>query len=517
MKKLLSLFLAISFTLFCCVSCSGGETNVKISSNPPLISVSDSVSLNIYRPPVGSFIQFDGIEAWEKLIEEKYSVSIKINYISPLHQSAIATATYYNQAIKNGDIAGMIELNISDFPNLGVLKDEGLILPLDDFLAENSAYHELPESMKSAFKLSDGQTWALSVSSPSGIAMRNFRKSWLDALGLQAPQTLDELYEVSKAFAYDDPNGNGKSDEHGMDINFRTGARMLNDIFLANGCYLSNYTACSISYDYLTGAYEDAALKPGMLDTLQYIKQLHENGILHMSPAWKFRETDGFGNFYDLSIFNGNLFNVSEWVSVYTLSETEGRRVLALKPQKCYVLTSNTEDPEATINSFVNLFMADMEGMALGTLGVPEINYRFEGDKLIHLFESSNSQGSDFYNNNLWLTGLNFAMIGDSKTVVESSYFSDEYLASAVVDMRKYNELYMNNMIFTDSWFLPHPDYKAVQRTFGMAMYNFFMEIDSISPEDYINNYINSAKKAGADKILDDLNEDAGTLATFNY
>ena len=217
MKKLLSLFLAISFTLFCCVSCSGGETNAKISSTPLSISVSDSVSLNIYRPPVGSFIQFDGIKAWEKLIEEKYGISIKINYISPLHQSAIATSTYYPQAIRDGDIVGMIELNISDFPNLGVLKDEGLILPLDSYLAENHAYQGLPESMKSAFRLSDGQTWALAVSSPSGIAMRNFRKSWLDALGLQSPQTLDELYEVSKAFAYDDPNGN-KHPHRGKDV-----------------------------------------------------------------------------------------------------------------------------------------------------------------------------------------------------------------------------------------------------------------------------------------------------------
>lgn len=38
------------------------------------------------------------------------------------------------------------------------------------------------------------------------------RKDWLDKLGLQPPKTTDELYEVMKAFAEKDPDGNGKKD-----------------------------------------------------------------------------------------------------------------------------------------------------------------------------------------------------------------------------------------------------------------------------------------------------------------
>ena len=36
---------------------------------------------------------------------------------------------------------------------------------------------------------------------------------WLTGLGLAAPKTTDELYEVLKAFKENDPNGNGKADE----------------------------------------------------------------------------------------------------------------------------------------------------------------------------------------------------------------------------------------------------------------------------------------------------------------
>lgn len=38
-------------------------------------------------------------------------------------------------------------------------------------------------------------------------------KTWLDKLGLQVPQTWDELFNVMEAFKTKDPNGNGKADE----------------------------------------------------------------------------------------------------------------------------------------------------------------------------------------------------------------------------------------------------------------------------------------------------------------
>jgi putative aldouronate transport system substrate-binding protein len=44
------------------------------------------------------------------------------------------------------------------------------------------------------------------------------RKDWLDNLGLSMPETIDEFYEVAKAFATQDPDGNGKDDTFGFSI-----------------------------------------------------------------------------------------------------------------------------------------------------------------------------------------------------------------------------------------------------------------------------------------------------------
>ncbi|MEK3659720.1 hypothetical protein BSK65_26805 [Paenibacillus odorifer] len=43
-----------------------------------------------------------------------------------------------------------------------------------------------------------------------------FRQDWLDNLGLQQPKTIDDLYNVIRAFALDDPDKNGKNDTFGL-------------------------------------------------------------------------------------------------------------------------------------------------------------------------------------------------------------------------------------------------------------------------------------------------------------
>jgi len=62
----------------------------------------------------------------------------------------------------------------------------------------------------------DGKIYGLyteRLSSRQGVILR---EDWLDRLGLEKPGTLDELYEVMRAFTYDDPDGNGTDDTIGV-------------------------------------------------------------------------------------------------------------------------------------------------------------------------------------------------------------------------------------------------------------------------------------------------------------
>lgn len=43
-----------------------------------------------------------------------------------------------------------------------------------------------------------------------------YRKDWADNLGLSAPTTTDEFYEMLKQFTENDPNGTGENDTIGL-------------------------------------------------------------------------------------------------------------------------------------------------------------------------------------------------------------------------------------------------------------------------------------------------------------
>jgi putative aldouronate transport system substrate-binding protein len=44
----------------------------------------------------------------------------------------------------------------------------------------------------------------------------NYRKDWLEKLNLKVPETLEETYDVIKAFTTQDPDGNGRNDTYGL-------------------------------------------------------------------------------------------------------------------------------------------------------------------------------------------------------------------------------------------------------------------------------------------------------------
>lgn len=49
-----------------------------------------------------------------------------------------------------------------------------------------------------------------------------YRKDWAEKLGISPPETLEEIYEMLKAFTYQDPDGNGQDDTVGLADSWQT-------------------------------------------------------------------------------------------------------------------------------------------------------------------------------------------------------------------------------------------------------------------------------------------------------
>jgi len=62
----------------------------------------------------------------------------------------------------------------------------------------------------------NGKYYALYRSRPFGRNGITYRKDWLANVGLQEPKTIDDFYNMVKAFTNNDPDKNGKNDTYGL-------------------------------------------------------------------------------------------------------------------------------------------------------------------------------------------------------------------------------------------------------------------------------------------------------------
>jgi putative aldouronate transport system substrate-binding protein len=62
----------------------------------------------------------------------------------------------------------------------------------------------------------DGKTYGIYRGRDLGRNGIVYRKDWLDNTGLDVPKTIDDFYNMLKAFTYDDPDKDGKQDTYGM-------------------------------------------------------------------------------------------------------------------------------------------------------------------------------------------------------------------------------------------------------------------------------------------------------------
>ena len=103
------------------------------------------------------------------------------------------------------------------------------------------------------------------------FTMPQIRKDWLDKLGLEMPQTTDELYEALKAFRENDVNGNGEADEVAR-LSLSTFSGSIAQLFgLGN----------SIAYvDYYTGKVSSPWYDENVKEYIQFMQKLYEEGML---------------------------------------------------------------------------------------------------------------------------------------------------------------------------------------------------------------------------------------------
>ena len=122
-----------------------------------------------------------------------------------------------NLLLAQGDLPDIVGGNLIQQP-VNQYGPEGAFLPLNDLVKEHAphiqAFWDAHPELLEAISSYDGNYYYIPYL-PDGEFGRAWyiRQDWLDKLGLEQPQNVDEYYEVLKAFREQDPNGNGLKDE----------------------------------------------------------------------------------------------------------------------------------------------------------------------------------------------------------------------------------------------------------------------------------------------------------------
>ena len=176
---------------------------------------------------------------------------------------------------------------------------QGYFLPLNEYLEDpqlSPTGQAMPEDVREKMlqvmtSPVDGNIYALAGYSPMTWNMSAFRmfinREWLEVLNLEMPTTTDELYEVLKAFANEDPNGNGLKDEipvygiagNGRTYGMNTVWALMNSFVFYNGRQQNGGLALDDTGKTVIAPFTTEEWRQG----LEYLRKLCSEGLLPAS------------------------------------------------------------------------------------------------------------------------------------------------------------------------------------------------------------------------------------------
>lgn len=168
----------------------------------------------------------------------------------------------------------------------------------------------------------DGKIYAIPNLNPiPGNEIMFARKDWLDKLGLQPPKTLEEYKNVIRAFAQQDPDGNGKPDTFGLILQENLGK--IAPFVGAWGIQKGQWTERD-------GKLVNASTLPEMKEALGYLAGLYQEKLI--DPEWALNKMANVdekiasgkvglfaGNWYDTRgpiLTNQNNDPNAEWITL---------------------------------------------------------------------------------------------------------------------------------------------------------------------------------------------------------
>ena len=305
-KRLCALSLSVVMLLTsgaCAVQKGGGQTAVpdtkKTQTAAPAqtqgdagdtagtVASGDEVTFKVGYARSASF-EYQGDETmedntWTRLYKE-HGVNLDVIYNVDSSQGEEKLA----QSIMAGDYPDIMTVNAkyyTEWASQGVFTDltEAFELYASDELKEFYNSEAGERALKAATV--DGKLYGIpGITTPTdGMPLLWIRKDWLDHLGLDIPETVDDFYAIAKAFTENDPDQNGQDDTYGLALNGK-------DVFTSTGDIGTYFEMFGVQPGYYTnnipfvekdgkavyGGADSEAMKEG----LALLQDMYQNGYI---------------------------------------------------------------------------------------------------------------------------------------------------------------------------------------------------------------------------------------------
>lgn len=249
--------LSLTILLSACTSQStGGSTASTGEKAAEPVAINIMSDFTIAQPPSAD-------NPVLKEFEKRTNSKLNITWVSG------ANATDYvdrlNVVLSSGDLPDLLKLDDMTNPLFQQMVQQGAFWDLTPYLKDYSNLMTYPKVVWDNTKI-DGKNFVIPVARPlNGFVFANIRKDWLDQLGLKVPETIDDFYNVAKAFKEKMPDG--KQDTYGFTMR-------------ANEFLDYVFTNSNGRWKDVNGELIDANFDPGMRESLLFKRKMYEEGLI---------------------------------------------------------------------------------------------------------------------------------------------------------------------------------------------------------------------------------------------
>jgi putative aldouronate transport system substrate-binding protein len=371
------------------VGCSGSSANTDGNQASPEGS-KEPAALTWYTNGKTTAKLIKSLNDMESYKEIQKRTNTKITF-----QEA-ADNTQFNIMLASGTYPDIMYVPGNYPGGLTKLVEDGVVIKLNDLIDKHAPNFKkiLDENpnVKKQIMLDDG-----TIAKFPEIALdlrRNawsghlIRQDWLDKVGMKAPVTIDDWYQVLKAFKEKDPNGNGKADEIPLGDTSNTGS--LNSFSNAFGVLFGFQLQAG------TGKITYGPYEPAFKDYLRTMRKWYQEGLFDSEFAAtdqkafdaKFANNTigayggtitGINSYKDVlksTVPDFNLIGVTPPIGPAGKPYSQSTRLVQNVPLEGVTISSQCKDPVAAVKLLD--FMIGPEGSDLQNWGIEGVTYTVE-------------------------------------------------------------------------------------------------------------------------------------------